>query len=35
MFGARGNPQARNLFGVISYLQKQARIELRVTPASR
>jgi hypothetical protein len=35
MFGARGNPQARNLFGVISYLQKQAGIELRVAPASR
>jgi hypothetical protein len=31
MFGRSGNPQARNLFGIISYLQKQAGIELRVT----
>ncbi len=30
MFGPRGNPQARNLFGVIGYLQKQAGVELRV-----
>lgn len=30
MFGPRGNPQARNLFGVISYLQKQAGVELHV-----
>ena len=30
MFGPRGNPQARNLFGVIGHLQKQAGIELRV-----
>lgn len=32
MFGPRGNPQARNLFGVIGYLQKQAGIELHVMP---
>lgn len=32
MFGPRGNPQARNLFGVIGYLQKQAGINLHVTP---
>jgi hypothetical protein len=32
MFRPRGNPQARNLFGIISYLQKQAGIELHVTP---
>ena len=32
MFGPRGNPQARNLFGVIGYLQKQAGIELHVVP---
>jgi len=32
MFGPRGNPQARNLFGIIGYLQKQAGIELHVTP---
>jgi len=30
MFGPRGNPQARNLFGVISYLQREAGVELRV-----
>ena len=34
MFGPRGNPQARNLFSVIFYLQKQAGIELRVVPYS-
>lgn len=32
MFGPRGNPQARNLFGVIGYLQKQAGIALHVMP---
>src|ERR1700741_40399 len=31
MFGPRGNPQARNLFSVIGYLQKQAGVELHVT----
>ena len=31
MFGPRGNPQARNIFGIIGYLQKQAGVELRVT----
>ncbi|MBN8899491.1 MAG: transcriptional regulator [Rhodospirillales bacterium 69-11] len=30
MFGARGNPQARNLFGVLSYLQREAGVELHV-----
>jgi DNA-binding phage protein len=30
MFGPSGNPQARNLFGVIGFLQKQAKLELRV-----
>jgi DNA-binding phage protein len=30
MFGPRGNPQARNLFNVIGYLQKQAGIQLHV-----
>ena len=30
MFGARGNPQARNLFSVIGYLQKRAGVELHV-----
>ena len=33
MFSPRGNPQARNLFGIIGYLQKQAGIELHVTPS--
>ena len=32
MFGPRGNPQARNLFGVIFYLQKQAGVQLHVMP---
>ena len=35
MFGPRGNPQARNLFDVLGYLQKQAGIELRVAPEPR
>ena len=35
MFGPRGNPQARNLFSVIGYLQKQAGVELHVTPEPR
>ncbi|MBS0638619.1 MAG: transcriptional regulator [Acetobacteraceae bacterium] len=35
MFGPRGNPQARNLFGVIGYLQKQAGVELHVSQAPR
>jgi hypothetical protein len=30
MFGPRGNPQARNLFDVIGYLQKQAGVQLHV-----
>ena len=29
MLGPRGNPQARNLFGIIGYLQKQAGVELQ------
>jgi hypothetical protein len=35
MFSPRGNPQARNLFSVIGYLQKQAGIALHVTPQPR
>ena len=35
MFGPTGNPQARNLFGIIGYLQRQAGIELHVTPQVR
>lgn len=34
MFGPRGNPQARNLFGVIGYLQRHAGIELHVAEQS-
>jgi hypothetical protein len=30
MFGPRGNPQARNLFSVIGYLQKRAGVQLHV-----
>ncbi len=30
MFGPRGNPQAKNLFSVIGYLQKRAGIQLHV-----
>ena len=33
MFGPRGNPQARNLFGVISYLQREAGVTLHVATA--
>jgi DNA-binding phage protein len=31
MLGPRGNPQAKNLFSVIGYLQKQAGVELHVS----
>jgi DNA-binding phage protein len=31
MFGPRGNPQARNLFSVIGYLQKHSGGHLQVT----
>jgi DNA-binding phage protein len=30
MFGPRGNPQAKNLFGVLRYLQKRAGVRLHV-----
>jgi DNA-binding phage protein len=30
MFGSQGNPQARNLFGVIGRLQVEAQLKLRV-----
>ena len=30
LFGPRGNPQARNLFSVIGYLQKHAGLNLHV-----
>ena len=35
MFGPRGNPQARNLFGIIGYLQQQAGVELHVMTQPR
>jgi hypothetical protein len=35
MFGPRGNPQARNLFRIISYLRKQAGVELHVGQGPR
>ena len=31
MFGARGNPQAKNLFSVIGYLQKRSGLQVQVT----
>ena len=31
MFGPRGNPQAKNLFSVLGYLQKHAGLQLHVT----
>jgi len=31
MFGPTGNPQARNLFAVISHLQRHAGLTLHVT----
>lgn len=34
MFGPNGNPQVRNLFCVISYLQRHAGISLHVTTQS-
>jgi DNA-binding phage protein len=34
MFGPRGNPQAKNLFNVIGYLQKRAGLQLCVTRAA-
>jgi len=30
MFGARGNPQAKDSFSVIGYLQKRAGLRLRL-----
>jgi hypothetical protein len=31
MFGPRGNPQAKNLFSVLGYLQKRAGVRLHVS----
>ena len=33
MFGPRGNPQAKNLFSVIGYLQKRAGVRLHLSVA--
>lgn len=33
MLGQRGNPQARNLFRIVSYLQKKEGFRLKVSPA--
>jgi len=35
MFSPSGNPQARNLFGVIGYLQKRAGFEFRIARQPR
>jgi len=35
MFGARGNPQARNLFSIIGHLQERSGLQLHVTLAAR
>mgnify|MGYP003693983377 CR=1 FL=1 len=35
MFGPRGNPQAKNLFSVLGYLQKRAGLELHVAQRTR
>ncbi|QDL98462.1 transcriptional regulator [Rhodopseudomonas palustris] len=35
MFGPSGNPQAKNLFSVIGYLQDRAGLELKVSKARR
>jgi hypothetical protein len=31
MFGPRGNPQAKNLFNLVGYLQKRAGVQLHVS----
>lgn len=35
MFGPRGNPQARNLFGILGHLQKRAGVALHVETGPR
>lgn len=35
MFGPSGNPQAKNLFSVIGYLQNRAGLELKVSKTRR
>lgn len=34
MFGPSGNPQARNLFQIVQYLQAKARVRLKVRAAA-
>jgi DNA-binding phage protein len=34
MFGPAGNPQARNLFEIVQYLQKRERVRFKVCAAS-
>ena len=35
MFGPQGNPQARNLFDIVAYLQKKEGVRLEVRSARR
>lgn len=35
MLGPSGNPQARNLFEIVEYLQRRERVRFRVAAASR
>ncbi len=35
MFGSTGNPQARNLFEIVDYLQRKEGVRLEVRPARR
>ena len=35
MLGPKGNPQARNLFDIVAYLQKKEGVRLEVRPARR
>jgi hypothetical protein len=35
MFGPKGNPQARNLFEIVAYLQKKEGVRLEVRSARR
>ena len=35
MFGPSGNPQARNLFEIVEYLQRKERVRFKVAAAAR
>jgi len=35
MFGPKGNPQARNLFEIVAYLQKEEGVRFEVRPVRR